>query len=165
MVRIEDFQADDRFYVDAWNLKRIMVMPVRNYSVCKIRIGDIIRELEGNIYRLEDTDVYRYLDGSESSKAVYREYCLTNGGANSNRREDSYNTLIKELSKKGYDIKKGAIFVNQYNMVQEGQHRCCVLLYLYGPEKMIDVVKLHYGGLRIRQRVRYLKWRVAQLIK
>ena len=153
MVTKDEIKNDNRFFIDDWNLDRIMRRPVLSYEICPIKLGNIWRIINRTPIPLCETDIYKYLDGSAESRKNYEDYCsspLCEG--NSYRGVEVYNSLIHTMETTGYDMKKGAVFVDQLNFIQEGQHRSCILLHNYGPEYKIDVVKIHYQGLYIRTR-------------
>lgn len=63
-------------------------------------------------------------------------------------------------------ILNGGVFLNQFNIVQEGQHRCCILLKYYGADYIIKVVKLYYVHIpRISFYYRWLKAYLKNEIK
>ncbi len=166
MVTKEAIKADDRFYIDDWNLERITKRKIISYRVETIPVGNIWRLIEGKIIPLRETDVYKYLDGDEIARKKYEAYCnseLCQG--NDARSVRAYESLISLLRSEMYDMERGAIFVDQLNIILEGQHRSCILLKEFGPDYRIPVVKVQYEGLYIRTRLKkiiaYIKyWRV-----
>ncbi|WP_405332245.1 hypothetical protein [Fibrobacter sp.] len=94
------------------------------------------------IVNLCDTYVFAYLNDKESGLQKYQEYCKICNV--SFRNETEFNKLIYSLSVNDYDISKGAICIDQNNLILEGQHRACILLKKYGPHHKISVVKILY---------------------
>ena len=105
-----------------------------------------------------DTKVYKYLTGTSDGIAAYQEYidiCDVPF-----RSFDCYNQLIKEVNENGgYDIKKGAIVVDQNYFIIDGQHRSCLLLYKYGAKYKVKVVQIFYTKYRfsVIRKMRILK--------
>ena len=140
MVSIEQLRNDNRFYIDDFNLNRIYKHNIVKYTVKKINIGSIIRIYRGKIIELYQTDVYKYLSGKDDDKVSYDSYCER---INMSRRSpEEYDKLISVFKKTPYDIKKGAVVVDNNNVILEGQHRCCIMLKMFGPDYVIDVVQL-----------------------
>lgn len=140
MVTIDQLRNDNRFYIDDFNLNRIFKPNIIKYRIIRIKIGEIVRIYRGRVMDLYQTDVYKYLSGRNEDKKNYNIYCER---INMYRRSSKeFDKLILEMSKSPYDIKKGAIFVDKNNVILEGQHRCCIMLKLYGPDHEISVVQL-----------------------
>ena len=163
MLVKEKIARDKRFFIDSFNLNRITQNRVfLDYKVTRIRVGDILRYRKG-VVSLYDTDVFKYLRGGAENRLAYDKYCKEIGM--SRRSPDSFDQLIKMFKESPYDMKKGAIFVNQDNVIMEGQHRCCIMLFLYGPKYEIDVVKVteQRCGLRVKYHLRLFWGRVRNL--
>ena len=65
-------------------------------------VGKIRRHLDGKVFSLYKTDVYRYLsDESEAAKEKYKEYAAApfNQADNPNRSPEEYDKLIKNFTK------------------------------------------------------------------
>lgn len=146
MVNSDQLNKDERFYIDEYNLRRITKnRRIFSYKIEEIEIGKIYRQLDdgsNQIVPLQETVVYKYLNGEPGSRDDYLKYCETH--KTPYRSETYFKDLAKSLKLEPYDIKKGAVCINQYNIIAEGQHRCCILLYLYGPNYKIKVVKIYY---------------------
>lgn len=150
MVSKEQIVEDSRFFIDEFNLNRIYNEKLQSYSVEKISVGRILRQYGKKIMPLYETDVYKFLSQSEKSIVAYRQYCDNIGMER--RSIANYNSLIEQIKADGYDILKGAIFINQHNLILEGQHRSCILLQQYGPSYCIDVVRFVYSERFFRPR-------------
>ena len=140
----EDLIKDSRFYIDSRNLDRLTHRRILSYDVKRKKVGMILREVPDTtqIVTLNKTRVYAYLSGTNEGEKVYDEYVRLCNVPFRNR--EAYDKLIDEMSKNPYDITKGAIIVNQDDIIYDGQHRCCYLLYKYGPNYKVDVLKLSY---------------------
>lgn len=142
MVTLQQLKNDKRFYIDDYNLKRIFKYhKFLFYHLTTIKVGKILRSLDDSeeVVPLSETLVYKYLIGEESDDS-YKEYCQSH--LTPYRSIDYFKKLIVNIRQEGYDIQKGAIFVDQHNIVVEGQHRCCILLKEFGPEYKIKVIRL-----------------------
>lgn len=143
-VSKEELLNDSRFFIDSRNLDRLTRRKILCYDIKRMKIGMILREVPdtAQIVTLNKTRVFAYLSGTKEGEKVYDEYVkLCNA---SFRNREAYDNLIDEMSKKPYDITKGSIVVNQDGIIYDGQHRCCFLLYKYGPNFKVDVLKLTY---------------------
>lgn len=140
---------DDRFFIDDRNIERLCENTVYKYEVIEIPLGKILREHEvtGAFMGLNETNVYRYLSGTPKGVAAYKEfvdYCNVPF-----RSFECYDRLIDEVEKTGgYNIKKGAIVVDQDFFIMDGMHRSCFLLKKFGPKYKVGVVKLYYSKNR-----------------
>ena len=152
------FLKDDRFFIDKFNYNRIFAdLPVKKYEIASIRLGDILMHIEGKNYHLQDTAAYQYLSNTEEATTQYDAYCDKYGKKNKNRSKKSYDDLIEQFE--DYDIKKGAIFVNQYNMLLDGQHRSCLMLKKYGPDHVVEVVRVYIAESVLQKVKRLIKGR------
>lgn len=143
MFNAEDLHNDTRFYIDERNVQRLLANGGgQKYTTIFVGVGSIMRSLDGKITSLYCTDVYAYLQGTEEGKKKYEDYCkLCNV---SFRTEQNYADLITEIDKTEYDIKKGAIVIDENNFILDGQHRACILLKKYGPFYKVEVVKMYF---------------------
>lgn len=161
MVTAADLINDERFGISDFDARRITERPVVKYRLKTVRLGSIMMNMPGEYVPLDHTDVYKYLDSSEESAKQYTAYCEKYGKRNANRTPDKYNDLIRELEEESYDIRKGGIFVDQNNILLDGQHRCCILMKRGGKNRRIEVVELTYKRKpilsKISCRIRRLK--------
>lgn len=157
MVMKETLKNDDRFYVDDWNLDKFVAhKAIVKYRIKEMKVGDILRKWNGRIYPLNESDVYKCLEKKSATEAdyeVYRKNCSNDDYEH--HTLESFQLLQKELDTETYDLKKGAIFVDQFNCIIDGQHRSCILLMKYGSEYTIPVVEITYKQLGIRTRLKY----------
>lgn len=139
---------DKRFYVDERNIERLMQQPILRYEVKKKKIGTLLRTRANTnrIVTLDQTRVYAYLTGTSKGTKEYDEYVDICNVSFRNRA--AYDSLIDEMEKTPYDIKKGAIVINQDDLIYDGQHRSCYLMYKYGPNFQVDVLQLIYESDR-----------------
>jgi hypothetical protein len=115
------------------------------FELVRIKLKDIKRDWEGKIYSLKQCSPYKYLETGD--KKIYENYikkhinknCISDNTAWDIKRFDD---LFKSIKKTGYDPKKSVICVDDNNVIIDGQHRSCCLLYLYGGDYEINVVKV-----------------------
>ena len=161
----EELINDKRFFVFFRNIERLMLQPLLRYDVKKKRIGTLLRTRANTnrIVTLDQTRVYAYLTGTPKGTKEYDEYVdICNV---SFRNREAYDCLIDEMDNNPYDIKKGAIVINQDDLIYDGQHRSCYLLYKYGPNYQVDVLQLFYekskgiGRLLLKSKILMVKIR------
>ena len=156
MTVVEQIKNDKRFYVNPITLSLMEKRDIRSYEVVQIPVGKIRRHLDGKVFSLYKTDVYRYLaDESEAAKKKYKEYAAApfNQEDNPNRSPEEYDKLITNFTKEEYDIHKGIIIINQYNCIMDGQHRCCIMLKEHGEDHIITVLRVKYGDYPLIGRI------------
>lgn len=147
MVTTEMLKQDNRFHIDDFNLDRLVSSnEIIRYEVSEIEVGKILMSTAGKITSLQDTVVYKYLDDHAGFTQDYQDYCSKYGARNKQRTLENYDLLIRDFSDDVYDLQKGAIVINQFNLVVDGQHRSCILLKRYGPKYKIKVVKIWIRG-------------------
>ena len=112
---------------------------VERYDIINIKLGDIKRRWwDKKIYNLNECSPYKYLHGNIES---YKSYCKENiQKCQFDMSEDRFNRLIKSMDA-GFDSKFMPI-IDKYNIIMDGQHRCCILLYKYGPNYEVRALKL-----------------------
>ena len=144
LLPIETLGSDKRFYIEEKDVRRICAnLYGGGYSVVFVYVGSILRFLDGKITTLYETDVYPYLSRTDEGKNKYLKYCETYPSYF--RNETNYKNLIDEMKEQNYDIKKGAIVIDDNNFILDGQHRSCILLNKYGPFHKVQVVKIYTG--------------------
>lgn len=156
MITKKELKDDSSFYIDEWNLDRILGRPIVKYKVEEIPLRKIWRVIDKKLLPLQETDIYKYIDGDENAIKNYKKYCKDHCKGNPKRGIIEFNELIRKFSKELYDPMKGAIVVDQLNFIVEGNHRCCILLKKYGPKYKVKVVKLTYKNLYIISRLKLL---------
>ena len=110
-----------------------------------VYIGSILRFLDGKVTTLYETDVFHiFLEQMKVKK--YQKYCETYPSYF--RNETNYKNLIDAMKEQDYDIKKGAIVIDDNNFILDGQHWSCILLHKYGPFHKVQVVKIYSGRHR-----------------
>ena len=153
MVSVEDINSDPRFKIDTQVPGRLFVQPVRKYEVIRIPLKKLFIYYGESCTKIPDTVIYKFLDGEPDVKMRYEEFCMKYFSVFRNLA--SYNSLKNNFENVDYDIKKGAVVVNQLNIIIDGQHRCSLLYKKFGPNHKIEVVRLYYAtpliGLRLHK--------------
>ncbi len=135
MIKEPRFNGDDF-------LNMLLYRPIKKYEVCKIKLGDIRRSWNGVVMKLSDVSPYKYLVNNENK--IYEEYCEKVKAVGDVRSMEKFKKLIAKVEQENYDIKKGAIVLNDKNILMDGQHRACIMLKNFGPDYVVDVVRLYY---------------------
>ncbi len=128
---------------------------IEKYTIEKIRLGDIRRYFNGKYYSLESCAPYRYLLGYHYEYYKYSEYHIDNNLPLMTKKR--FDELINNIESNGYD-KRNLPIINQDNVIQDGQHRSCYLLFKYGPDYEIEVLKIWYKNRR-REKEFYREYR------
>lgn len=115
------------------------------FEYVRIKIKDIKRFWGGKIYSLKQCSPYKYLETKD--KKIYKKYIqkhvdINYCSANTVWDVKKFDDLFKSIKKNGYDPKKSVICVNDDYIVIDGQHRSCCLLYLYGDDYEVNVIKV-----------------------
>ena len=160
---IEKMQNDTRFHIgetwtktvgdDLW--KGLFGSIVRKYEIDRVKLKDIKWHYCGHSFSLSDTLVYAYLmtGDEETYKKHARDHferCKFKGKILRKLVDDDlarFKNTVKIITSNGYDIRKGAIIVNENNVLCDGLHRGCILWSIYGPDYEIPVLRIYYHKL------------------
>lgn len=118
---------------------------MKDARIEKMKLGDIKRKHPESeeIIGLDQCEPYLYLLGGKKNKEIYRKYCEYHvKNELPNMSIARFDNLIKSIKKNGYD-EKVPIVVNDRDIICDGQHRACVLLYLYGKDYEIPIVRTY----------------------
>ena len=143
-----EFKNNKDFYIPDETIEALYKKnPPESCEIVEMKVGKIRRAVDGVVTTLYDTVNYRFLANPDDAqcKSAYIEYCRDSKNTHDNpsRSIGTFESVEKSICSADYDIKKGAIIVNQYNFVQDGLHRSCVLLKKYGPNHTIKVLKIY----------------------
>lgn len=109
-----------------------------------MKVGEIKRKhvMTGKIIPLDECEPYLYLVGGKQNIKKYEKYCeFHSRNGLPNMSVHRFNELIDNIKKHGYDKKKPIVVTNE-DIVWDGQHRACILLYLKGGDYVTSVIKL-----------------------
>lgn len=127
---------DDRFAFDC-----IEPSLIKDWNFINIRLKDIKREYTpgGKLIPLSETLPYKYLVTRDPS--IYKEYCEYNWNVwrSEQMSQQRFDSLIESLDNNGIKNEKNIILADD-NIIWDGQHRCCWLLYKYGQDHKIEVL-------------------------
>lgn len=153
MLMREELERDNRFRIDDKELDWLFSnLHIYSYSFETIEVGKLRRFTEGRIWSISDTINYKYLIHPEDSaiSANYKKYCEDKENLldNPDRSQASFFRLRDDLSNNEYDPQKAVIIINQYNIIEDGLHRSCILLAQHGENYKIKVVKIRRKNTR-----------------
>ena len=142
-----EMSRDSRFSISE-NMMHFMFdfPPVDRYDVDQIRLGDIRRYFEGRTTSLYETPVYSLI--AHDDEKAYRKYVSDNRDgvedieAVTDRDIERFRRTIASMMNDDYDIRKCAIVIDSNNVILDGMHRTCALLYRFGPTYKIPVVRV-----------------------
>lgn len=139
ILQNQNFLVDYDFFYKVLEMQRI-----KRFEVVTLELKDIRRKWhDGKLYKLSECSPYLYLQTGDED--MYNKYCEKNmklsHGTQFSTTLDRYKQLITSV-RSGYNEKYIPI-VNQQNILMDGQHRCCILMHLYGEKHRIKVLKLH----------------------
>lgn len=137
---------DNRFFIDDENLGYLRTLGVYKYDVDSIKLGQILRDYEDGLYPISHALPYRFIINPDDAQTLqeYERYCRLsrNQIGIEDRSPEAFLSLKKEVLANGYDLSRGAIVIDQFNIIVEGQHRCCILLDEYGANHRVNVVRV-----------------------
>ena len=113
-------------------------------EIIQIPLKDLRREWQGKLYPLDEISQYKYLQTKD--KKIYEDYIQKHIDlgilpADYDKSTEKFDALIKSMDENGYDPSKCVIVLNRDNVLLDGQHRACVLLYKYGGDYEITAVR------------------------
>ena len=137
--------GDPRFEIDPEFMYRVLEFTrIGRYEVARVKLGDIRRVwFDNRVYGLDACAPYRFLSGEQGA---YDRYCAEN-----NARQSYFKTTAERFaelreSMEEYDPKRMPIVFGERNVVLDGQHRACILLKRFGPDREIEVLRIFGGG-------------------
>ena len=149
---------DDRFILDeVFFNRRVKFRKLHKYEVKKMKLKDIKREWKGEILSLEDVSPFKFLQGDVSD---YEKYCdIHQNKMGHDVSIDKFKQLIKNIEENGFDNKK-IIVVGYNDEIVDGQHRSCYLLYKYGGDYEVDVLRVDLDKRRLWGKIMHSLFRL-----
>lgn len=134
------FKLDDEFVF--FSLEHRLI---EDYELVNIRLGDIRRRWGKTVISLRECLPYRYLVSGDP--AVYEEYKRQNKAMYKLdiMSRERFDELMKSIDEKGFE-NENVIVVNHQNIILDGQHRCCYMLYKYGEDYEIPCLRIKELG-------------------
>ena len=139
-VRLLD---DDRFTLDDefvfFSLEHRLV---KKYELVDIRLGDIKRRWRTRDIPLSECMPYRYLVTGDPK--IYEEYMRQNQQYYKLdiMSRERFDALIESIETNGF-TDENVVVVNEDNVIMDGQHRCCYMMYKYGEDYRIPCLRLY----------------------
>lgn len=162
---------DPRVHVDdEFAFRSIEPKLIKCWEFVDIKVGEIKRWLYPNdniIVSLSETLPYKYLVTRDSK--IYYDYCEYNHkvwGVDCMSKE-RFDGLIYSMDTKG-DTNENNIVLLDNNIIYDGQHRCCWLLYNNGPNYVINalLIKLYYPEVPLFCKIiNFLSYRIPLILK
>lgn len=153
-------QEDNRFYIDEFNLNRITQWPIISYTLEKVRLNQIVREIDGIRIPITETEVYRLINEEPNAEEDYVKYCDKRCIGNPKRSVEEVRKLYKSMyiDDNDYDPHKGIMIIDSKYRIVEGLHRTCILHKKCGPEYEIEVLKIEYmPNISVTSIVRHIR--------
>lgn len=126
------------------NFYSSIFVDLESVTIDKIRIGDIIilKNYRLPFYRhLNQSRDYKALKGQENELNSYKTQVNLLGQTNRERLD----SMLKSIRENGYPYNDEYIILrNDQSVLLDGQHRASCLLYLYGPDFEIPVMRFHF---------------------
>lgn len=115
------------------------------FALIRLKIGDIKRLWDGKIYSLQECSPYKFLETRDEK--IYQQYIQKNIDVGNLPKNTTCNVkqfieLEKSILENGYDPKNNVIVVDENNLILDGQHRSCILLYHYGSDYEVIAVQV-----------------------
>lgn len=143
---------------------------IKKYEIINLPLSEIKRRwINNEDIPLSECHPYRYLVTKDPD--IYQEYCDLNKqffNLDIMSRE-RFDLLMKSIDEKGFE-NESVIVVNEDNIIMDGQHRCCYMMYKFGEEYKIPVLRVYeYHHVRFIKRIgnaleRILPERVFKII-
>ncbi len=113
-------------------------------EIVHVQLKELRRKWDGKLYRLEECSQFKYLQTKD--KNVYANYIqkhIDRGilPADADKSTTRFDALVESMEKNGYDPSKCVIVLNSENVLMDGQHRACILLYKYGPDYTVTAIR------------------------
>lgn len=93
---------------------------------------------------LADCSPFKYLQTRD--KQIYSDYIQKHIDlgvlpADADKTPERFENLEKSMNEKGYDPALCVVVLNKDNVIIDGQHRCCILLYKFGPDYRVTAIR------------------------
>lgn len=143
IIDVENFDVREfdpvflNYYSELWNdLERV--------EISDIRLGDIIALKYNRLpcYRpLKKCRDFKALTGDPRELNRYKTQTNIGGVTN----EERLHGILNSIKKNGYPFNDEYIILrNNQNVILDGQHRASCLLYLYGKDYRIPIMRFHF---------------------
>ncbi|MGN0596113.1 MAG: rhamnan synthesis F family protein [Ruminiclostridium sp.] len=134
---------------------------IKKYELVNVPLGKIQREWLGKTIPLKECYPYRYLVTGD--KNLYDEYGRLNKmnyGLDIMSLE-RFERLADSLDRNGFE-NEYVVVVNKDNVLLDGQHRCCYMLYKYGEDYEVPCLRIQEISLVGQSFKNYLKRNLSE---
>lgn len=137
LLKDKRFTLDDEFVY--FNLEHRLV---KKYEIVHVPLKDIKRRWDGKDIPLSECHPYRYLVTKKPE--IYNEYCYLNKKLYDLdiMSIERFNKLIESIEANGFKDDNAVVITSQ-NILSDGQHRCCYMLYKHGEDYKMPCVRLY----------------------
>ena len=147
MISREDLESDKRFHISKTELDWLFSkLKIYKYECVDIEIGRLRRFDGKKIISLKETINYKYLENPNDKRIsnLYEQYCKEQENLldNPDRSRTIFDKLRDDILDTEYNPQNGIIIINQYNIIEDGLHRSCILLKKHGPDFVVKVLKI-----------------------
>ena len=149
---LRTMEHDTRFYVSNELLRKLLLYPVDHYAIETMKLSEAKSSngWRGKIIPLNETETFAFIVNGDEK--VYREYLrisyefhgMSNIAPKIDSRVAGVPKTIEDITQYGYEITKGAVVVDDLNVVMDGLHRCSILYKLFGANHEIQVLRIYY---------------------
>lgn len=136
LLQDKRFKLDDNFVF--YSIEHRLV---KKYELKNIKLERIKRRWKRKNIPLTKCAPYLYLVSGDPS--VYEEYGKQNKELYKLERDrETFDQLIQSIEKNGLN-EENVVVVNKNNIIMDGQHRCCYLLYKYGRDYEVPCLRIY----------------------
>ncbi len=145
IYRYQNFQRLSRRLADQGiRLPADAIGLIEETEIVKVPLKDIRRKWNGKLYPLTQCSPFKYLQTRD--KGIYADYIqkhidLGALPADADRTPERFENLEKSMNEKGYNPALCIVVLNKDNVIIDGQHRCCILLYKYGGDYKVTAIR------------------------
>ncbi|MBO4643681.1 MAG: hypothetical protein J5716_03615 [Alphaproteobacteria bacterium] len=145
IYRYQNFQKlSEKFKTVGISLPFEASVLIDDAEIVHVPLKVLRREWNGKLYRLEECSPFKYLQTKD--KDVYANYIQKHIDlgilpADYDKSTTKFDTLIESMNENGYDPSKCVIILRRDNVLLDGQHRACVLLYKYGGDYTVTAIR------------------------
>lgn len=143
LISAEGFHVED-FDPKFLSFYNEIFLDLERVTIDEIRLGDIIALKYNKLpfYRtLDKCRDYKALNGDVEELNVYKSQVNKFGQTNEERLYE----MLNSIKENGYPYNGQYIILrNNQNVLLDGQHRASCLLYLYGSDYIIPVMRFHF---------------------
>mgnify|MGYP000024441675 CR=1 FL=1 len=117
---------------------------IEESEIVKVPLKEIRRKWNGKLLTLADCSPFKYLQTRD--KQIYSDYIQKHIDlgvlpADADKTPERFENLEKSMNEKGYDPALCVVVLNKDNVIIDGQHRCCILLYKFGPDYRVTAIR------------------------